>query len=300
MVTTPPRAPQRSVAEHRADAVLGAAAVLGYVVVLSLAMQRLSYDIWGALVVAPLLLVATIPLLARAARREADPWVLRILVAALLAKMLGAVVRYAVTFDLYAGRADAGGYHGSGRRIAAAFWGGNLDEVLPQEVPNLVGTEFMRLATGIVYVVTGPTKLGGFLVFAWLSFLGLYWCYRAFRIGFPEGDARRYAILVLFMPSLLYWPSSIGKEAWMLFTLGLASLGVAMVLRGRGGGYPVLALGLAGTALSARTSGSSSSSRCSWPRSCAAGRGARPGSRCSDGWPAWPSSWPWPRPCSGR
>ena len=33
---------------------------------------------------------------------------------------------------------------------------------------------------------------------------------------------RRYALLVLFLPSLLFWPSSIGKEAWMTLALGLA------------------------------------------------------------------------------
>ena len=36
--------------------------------------------------------------------------------------------------------------------------------------------------------------------------------------GLPTGDHRRYALLVFFMPSLLFWPSSIGKESWMLFT----------------------------------------------------------------------------------
>ena len=106
---------------------------------------------------------------------------------AFVAKMVGTLVRYAVTFEVYAGRADAGGYHGSGRRLAEAFWDGTWDQVYATEVPELVGTEFMRLATGIVYIVTGPTKLGGFLVFSWLGFWGLYWFYRAFRDRVPRG-----------------------------------------------------------------------------------------------------------------
>jgi hypothetical protein len=34
------------------------------------------------------------------------------------------------------------------------------------------------------------------------------------------------------MPSILFWPSSIGKEAWMTFGLGIAAFGAAKVLRG--------------------------------------------------------------------
>jgi hypothetical protein len=54
--------------------------------------------------------------------------------------------------------------------------------------------------------------------------------------------------LLFFFPSLLYWPSSIGKEAWMLFALGVASYGVARMLTARswsGWGIAVLGLWLA-------------------------------------------------------
>ncbi|MGH9251901.1 MAG: hypothetical protein ACRD0W_20645 [Acidimicrobiales bacterium] len=253
MVTTTRPAPsegrQRPPGSPRFNTIVGVVVVLAYLTGLALAMSRVSYDIWGAMVVGPILLVVTMPLLLRTSRREADPWMIKLLIVAFLAKMLGTLIRYAVTFEVYAGHADAGGYHGAGRRLAEAFWAGNWDAVYQAEVPELVGTEFMRLATGLVYIVTGPTKLGGFLVFSWLSFWGLYFFYRAFRVGFPDGDHRRYAVLLFFLPSLLYWPSSIGKEAWMLFTLGIAAYGVALVLRHRGGGYLLLAIGLGGTAL---------------------------------------------------
>ncbi len=173
---------------------------------------------------------------------------IRLLFVAFAAKMAGALVRYAVTFEVYGGRADAGGYHGSGRRLAAAFWDGTWDRVLQQEVPELAGTEFIRLVTGAVYVVTGPTKLGGFLVFAWLGFWGLVCLFRAFRVAFPGGDHWRYGILLFFLPSLLYWPSSLGKESWMLFAIGVAVYGAALVLSHRSHGYVVLVLGFAATA----------------------------------------------------
>ena len=46
----------------------------------------------------------------------------------------------------------------------------------------------------------------------------------------PHGDHYRYALLVLFLPSLLYWPSALGKDAWMVLGLGLISYGVARFL----------------------------------------------------------------------
>jgi hypothetical protein len=242
------RRPPRTATGPRVDATVGFVLVSLYLVGLALAMTRTSFDVWGAMVVGPALGVVSIPLLARARRTETDPWVGRLFIAAFVVKMLGTLVRYAVTFEVYAGRADAGGYHGSGRRLAAAFWAGTWDRVYAVEVPQLAGTEFMRLLTGLSYIVTGPSKLAGFLVFSWLGFWGLYAFYRAFRIGFPEGDHRRYAVLLFFLPSLVYWPSSIGKEAWMLFTLGIAAYGVALVLRYRTWGYVWLGLGLAGTA----------------------------------------------------
>jgi hypothetical protein len=240
---------RRSAAGLRLPVLVGVALVLGYLVALAWAMGNVSYDIWGAMVVGPVLVAITIPIVERAGRADADSAMTTILFIAFAAKMLGALVRYAVTFEIYAGRADAGGYHGSGRRLAAAFWDGQWDVVVNQEVREVVGTEFIRISTGVIYVITGPTKLGGFFVYSWLGFLGLLCFYRAFRVAFPAGDHRRYAIVLFFLPSLLYWPSSIGKEAWMLFTLGIVAYGVALVLTYRPHGYVVLVIGGIGTAL---------------------------------------------------
>jgi hypothetical protein len=93
-------------------------------------------------------------------------------------------------------------------------------------------TDFIKLVTGVLYTVIGPSKLAGFVTFSWLGFWGLFLCYRAFRLAIPEGRARSYAILLFFLPSVLFWPSSLGKEAWMLFTLGTAAFGAARLLTG--------------------------------------------------------------------
>jgi hypothetical protein len=130
-----------------------------------------------------------------------------------------------------------------------AFWEGRFSEAFQQQVPDLMGTEFIRLLTGLLYIVTGPTMLGGFMVFSLISFWGLYFFYRALRVAFPEANYRRYALLLFFLPSLLYWPSSLGKEAWMTGTIGLATYGVALILKHNPLGYPYAAFGLVGTGM---------------------------------------------------
>ncbi len=114
---------------------------------------------------------------------------------------------------------------------------------------QISGTRFLEILTGQVYVFTGPTRLGGFMVFSWLGFLGCYLFYRAFRIAYPDGDGRRYALLVFFFPTLLFWPSSIGKEAFMMLVLGAAALGAAQLLASRFRGLVWLGLGLWGAAV---------------------------------------------------
>lgn len=200
-----------------------------------------SYDTWGAVFVAPVLVLVSLPVLARQAEREGDRRLLTLLIAALLLKLAGAVARHFVAFSVYGGVADAAGYDGWGTRIAERFWHGRFSTGLD----SLTGTDFIRFLTGLVYTAIGPTRLGGFLVYSWLGFWGLFSFYRAFRLAVPEGRARSYAHLVLFLPSLVFWPSSIGKEAWMTFSLGVAALGAARLLSGRTlRGMAVLGLGL--------------------------------------------------------
>jgi hypothetical protein len=67
-------------------------------------------------------------------------------------------------------------------------------------------------------------------VFSWLGFIGLVGCWRAFKRAVPTGDSRRYALLVLFLPSLLYWSSALGKDAWSVMGLGVCSYGVARIM----------------------------------------------------------------------
>ncbi|MEW6471667.1 MAG: hypothetical protein AB1679_05310 [Actinomycetota bacterium] len=219
-------------------------AITAILVALAYGMNHTSYLVWGGFWVAPVLLLLSIPVANRAARLDGDA-IGRIVLMAAILKVLGApLTRYWMAYGLYGGASDATAYHAAGTLLAPLFRHGHYGDLGP-----ISGTRFMEVLTGQVYAFIGPTRLGGFMVFSWLSFLGLYLFYRAFRTAYPEGDGRRYARLIFFFPTLVFWPSSIGKEAFMMLVLGAAALGAAQLLIGRFRGLIWLAFGMSGAAV---------------------------------------------------
>jgi hypothetical protein len=223
----------------------GLALVALYSAVLVWFMSTKPYDTWGGPFFVPVLLLASVPLLHRVARHE-EPAFFWIALTALLLKLLSAFARYAVAAELYDGSIDASAYVEAGEQLAQAYRQGVFTPDLGR---GFVGTGALGVIAGVLFAIIGRTELGGYVVFSWWAFWGLVAFYKAFRIALPDGDHRRYALLVLFLPSLLYWPSSIGKDAWMLLGLGLAALGSARLLARVRGALPPLAMGLAATAI---------------------------------------------------
>ncbi len=219
-------------------------AVTAILVILAYAMNHTSYTVWGGFWVSPALLILSLPVAYRAARLDGDALGRIVLIAAVLKVFVAPLGRYWMAYSLYDGVADATRYHEAGQALAPLFRHG-----VYSDLGAISGTRFLEILTGHVYAAIGPTRLGGFIVFSWLSFLGLYLFYRAFRTAYPDGDGRRYALLLFFFPTLLFWPSSIGKEAFMVLALGAAALGAAQLLAGRLRGLVSLALGLAGAAV---------------------------------------------------
>lgn len=206
-----------------------AVGVATYGVTLAVALVRGSFFLLGACIQVPLWAALTVPIARRIARAERDVGVFGFVMAAFAAKMLGVLVRQAVAFGVYGGVLDANTYDKAGRALAPHYR--HFD--FSPNTGKLVGTGFLKALTGIVYAFTGTSELGAFVFFSFLSFLGLLMLWRAFRRAVPEGDGRRYGLLVLFLPSLLYWPSALGKEGWGLFCVGLCSYGVALLVTRR-------------------------------------------------------------------
>ncbi len=156
-------------------------------------------------------------------------------------KLVGCLLRILMTTVIYSGIADATEYDLWGKFLAPSYRRFDFS----YDVGPFSGTGFLRSVTGVLYAATGPSKPGAYMFFGWFAFIGAILLWRAFMRAVPEGDARRYAFLVLFLPSMIYWPSALGKDAWSVFSIGLISYGLARVMsKGAFLGFPIAALGL--------------------------------------------------------
>jgi hypothetical protein len=173
--------------------------------------------------------------------REPDPVIKKLIVLGLLAKLGGSVARYTFMAELYGGRADYRRYFRAGTDLAGQIRSGSLPEQAKQ-----TGTQFLEFVSGVVYAVVPNELWAGFFVFSLLSFIGAFLFLQAFRLALPDGNHRLYAVLVFFAPTMVFWPSSIGKEAWLVFTLGLSAYGAARILTRARLGYLIAGAGVAG------------------------------------------------------
>jgi hypothetical protein len=154
---------------------------------------------------------------------------------------LGLVLRFLACFSRFGGAQDGGIYTIKGAELAQSYKHLNFNVDTGGSFP---GTGGMRFLAGIVATITNTSAFAQFLVFTWLGFVGCYLLYKAFVTAMPNGDHKRYALLIFLWPTLIYWPSSVGKDCWMLFTLGIGAIGAARVLRRLPGGYTLLVIGL--------------------------------------------------------
>ncbi len=224
--------------------VIGAGAIV-YGLLIVAAVGTGSFELLDAVPLIPVLAFISFRLGRSIAERDRDPAMVQFVLAAFSAKMIGTLVRSLVVSLVYDNRSDSLDYHQWGKFFAPSFRGFDFSDIV-----SWSGTEFMRTATGFVYSFTGASQLSGALVFSFLSFIGLLLLWRAFLRAVPNGLGRRYGILVLFLPSFLYWPSALGKEGWAIFCLGLASYGVARAMtRSIGVGVLCVSVGLFGVTL---------------------------------------------------
>lgn len=203
-----------------------------------------SYDQYAAALIVGTLIIVTIPIARHAAKVDESPGLSRWVMAAMLLRLAGSVARYIVAYGAYGGVADASTYTQVANTHFEAFRHFHLFSPTTG-----VFSGFVPWLDTVIYAMFGPTELGAFFIFSWLNFIGCYLFYRAFRIGYPDGDARRYAVLVLFLPSMLFWPSSLGKEGWMVLVIGLGCYGMARALAGRPLGYISSVAGIGGMLL---------------------------------------------------
>ena len=229
----------------------GTAAVAVVLAAAALALNRISYNIAVGIVVAVVIVVASVPVFRRLADADDDPRLLWSLLAALVAKLVFSVLRYWMVNRLYGGGGDSNRYADDGwlfaREVRAGDWFPAIDSI--DSVVD--STRRVIKLTGYLFVITGRSLFAGFFVYSWLAFWGCLLCVRGAQRAFPEIDRRRYLYLVMFWPSLLFWPSSSGKDALMVCFLGVATYGACALLapRARPWGLVPFAVGVIGMLL---------------------------------------------------
>lgn len=201
---------------------LGALAAV--LVGLALAMQHSSYEVWGGVLLLPILTMVTLPLLRVAVRKDV-PHLYRILAIGFFLKLAGTALRFYVFSKVYGSASDATLYFERGARLASGVRSGRLG--ISEIIPWARELGFVIKLSGLVLTITGPTRLGAFMVFGWLGFWGVVFIVKAACRAIPGLEQHRFAILCITVPSIVFWPSSLGKEAWILFAIGVLSLGLS-------------------------------------------------------------------------
>lgn len=179
-----------------------------------------AYDIAAFLLVSGLCLVAAAvftPKTWPSGFRQMVVW-------AVLARIGGATFRLWVVTDYY-GRGDALRYFEKGWWMAAALRQGDLEPLL--STPKAWGTPFLEQVSALVLFVIGPSLRAEFVVFSMFPLIGLCLVVVAFARMMPGADMRRVSALLLLWPSLVFWPSSVGKESLILLAVGLTVYGYA-------------------------------------------------------------------------
>lgn len=208
----------------------GLLAIGGVVVAVGLLLDYSAMDVWAGMIVCLVLIIASVPLFGWVVRQEGDPWLSKVLWGALAVKFVSSMVRYFMIEVVYGGSSDASRYHAAGVWFVNKFRDGDPIHPIPIMQGFPIETQRIGDLVGGLYTVTGPSQHAAFFVFAYGCLWGQILMVRAFKVAVPEGDYRRYALLVLFLPSIVYWPSSVGKEALMVLLLGVISYGGALLL----------------------------------------------------------------------
>jgi hypothetical protein len=221
---------EQAAAPDRSGLVPGVVAGLCFAMVV--ATSRMNVAAVGRILIPVGAILAAIAVGQILVRRHPDePWLPRLLVAAVVVKLAGSILRFYTLVGEEGFHGDSSIYDKWGVNLFHAWTSGGA---APDPYTGAgAGTGWVRWFTGVVYFVFGPNMLNGFLLFGLLALIGSYLWYRAAVEAVPFLNKRMCFALMFFVPSIAFWPSSIGKEALMQLGLGAVALGTARILRQR-------------------------------------------------------------------
>ncbi len=201
-------------------------------------------DPFVAALVAVVVLFVGLRVSRRVARVQGDQRFVKLLMFSLVLHILCAPAQIFIVDHVYNGVADYTSYVDRGAFLAENLRSG-LFTFANTRITGVTSNNTVDIISGLIQTVIGPDKLAEFVFCSGLAFLGEVCFLRAFSTTFPEVNPRRYAILLFFLPSLLFWTADMGKETVMTVALGLAAWGAARVLMRVKGGYRLLFVGAA-------------------------------------------------------
>lgn len=195
----------------------------------------------GYLALPVLIVVVLVPILRHEARAGRPFDAVGLVFLGFSVKMFSAFARLYMVQEVYDGNGDSTAYDTWGEILSRRY---RALEFTTDPQGSIPGTGFIRVLTGAIYALIGADVFIGFLVYSAFGFIGSYLLYLAFLSAVGPGHQVRYALLIFLWPSVVFWPASIGKEAWMLLGLGLAAFGAARIIERNSGGYVAFLAGL--------------------------------------------------------
>jgi len=139
---------------------------------------------------------------------------------------------------------DAVRYHLEGSEIALLLRKGmwaNIDWGL--------GTHAVGIVTGAVYSIAGPNMIAMYFQGAVLGVISALVLGRTAEIALPPVVARRFTVLMCFLPSFSVWSSIFGKDSWVILGLSTMLYGCAILEKSRRGAVKLICIGAASALL---------------------------------------------------
>lgn len=151
-------------------------------------------------------------------------------------RVLGALARYEVLFQAYRGVGDAHMYYVTGLGVADGIWTG--EDISGLLSSGTEGTQALCIISGAVLTVLGPSLRAEFLCFSMAGYAGSALLALAHAREAEAAGATRDELVggvygLMCLPSLWFWPSSVGKEAIVFMGAGLVLYGCAGIRKVR-------------------------------------------------------------------
>jgi len=197
-------------------------------------------------------LLVNIALIIHVSRQDAE--LRHIMLVGLFVKLMGAAAYLTVMLHYYHG-GDMFGYFQWGSEIARNIReygeiGALRGEFSFNANSAWNGSIVLIVITGGLFSIIGPSLAGAIVVFSSFAYWGSYFFWKAFARAFPQSDRYLAATLLFFMPSLVFWSATLGKDALMYFFIGLVTYGLCQALYGaRSRAILLIAVGVFGVAV---------------------------------------------------